>query len=80
MLQDGRILLVYNHSKDKRYPLNLAISNDDGDTWKKSLILEKKKGRFSYPAVIQTKDGKVHITYTWNRKNIKYIVLNPKYL
>ena len=25
-------------------------------------------------------DGLVHITYTWKRKKIKYVVLDPKFL
>lgn len=79
-LKDGRLFLVYNHSKKNRYPLNVAISEDDGNSWKKSITLENEEGSFSYPAIIQTKDGYIHITYTWNRKNIKYVVINPKYL
>lgn len=76
-LKDGRILLVYNHSKENRYPLNIALSNDGGKTWKMKLILEENPGEYSYPCVIQTKDGMVHISYTWNRKNIKYVVIDP---
>lgn len=77
-LADGRILLVYNHSKTERYPLNIALSEDGGESWKGQLTLEEKPGEYSYPSVIQTEDGKVHITYTWNRKNIKHVVLDPQ--
>jgi len=76
-LNDGRILLVYNNSKENRYPLNVAISEDGGNSWEDRLILEDSPGEFSYPCVIQTKGGKIHISYTWNRENIKYVVLDP---
>jgi predicted neuraminidase len=80
-LADGRHLLVYNHNSVRddagRSPLNIALSND-GKAWESALILEDDPTRhFSYPAVIQTADGLVHITYTWNRERIKHIVVDP---
>jgi predicted neuraminidase len=87
-LRDGRQLLVYNHntrdgSNNKgRSPLNVAISND-GKNWQAGLVLEDDANApngFAYPAVIQTRDGLVHITYTWERKRIKHIVIDPRKL
>ncbi|GAB3768115.1 exo-alpha-sialidase [Spirosoma horti] len=82
-LKDGRQVLVYNPVGNKegrggaRTPLDVAIS-DDGKTWKTLAVLENEPGEFSYPAVIQTADGLVHVTYTWKRKRIKHVVLDPK--
>jgi predicted neuraminidase len=78
MLKDGRALLVYNHSKG-RSPLNVAVSAD-GNIWQAALTLESQPGEYSYPAVIQTADGLVHITYTWKRQRIRHVVVDPKKL
>ena len=77
-LKDGRHLLVYNHLNAGRNMLNVSVS-DDGVNWKAAALLEnEEKGtEFSYPAVIQSDDNLIHITYTWNRKLIKHVVLNP---
>ena len=81
-LADGRQLLVYNHTGKgvtgprDREMLNVAVS-EDGVKWKAALVLEKENGEFSYPAVIQTADGKVHTTYTWKRERIRHVVLDP---
>lgn len=79
-LKDGRILMVYNHSSHDRSPLNVAVSTDDGETWSPLLQLEKEPGEFSYPAVIQTSNGDVHITYTWKRERIKHVVISAGFL
>ena len=81
-LSDGRQLLVYNHTQrngsfpSNRNMLNVAISND-GIDWKPILTLEKDNYEFSYPTVIQSDDGQVHITYTWKRQSIKHVVVDP---
>ena len=76
-LRDGRALLVYNDSPKDRSPLNVAVS-EDGRTWTAGPVLEREPGEYSYPAVIQSEDGRVHITYTWKRRRIKHVVLDPK--
>ena len=78
-LADGRFLIVYNHTPKGRSPLNVAISHD-GREWKPALVLESDPGEYSYPAVIQTRDGLVHISYTWKRQRVKHVVVDPKAL
>ena len=82
-LRDGRCLLVYNHTMHGRSPLNVAISSD-GKAWHNAFNVEGGgwggDGEFSYPACIQSRDGLVHITYTWKRTRIKHVVLDPALL
>lgn len=96
-LKNGMQLLVYNHSiRDKgkwsgpRYPLCIALSKD-GITWKYAGTIEAQPGEYSYPAVIQTADGLIHITYsckngrqipgakggyTWENERISHVTLD----
>ena len=86
-LADGTQLVVYNHVKTPanapkgyRTPLNVAVSKD-GKHWEAALVLEDSEiSQYSYPAVIQTSDGLVHIVYTWRRERIKHVVVDPKKL
>lgn len=78
-LEDGRHLLVYNHTPRGRFPLHLAIS-EDGKEWRAALVIESEPGELSYPAIIQSGDGMVHITYTWKRTKIRHVVVDPKKL
>ncbi len=75
-LADGRHLLVYNPTTTGRTPLVLAASKD-GKNWNDVLTLENEPGEYSYPAIIQTSDGLVHITYTWRRERIRYVAVDP---
>lgn len=78
-LADGRHLLVYNHTRRGRSPLNVAISSD-GKAWFAAEVLESLPGEYSYPAVIQSSDGRIHISYTWKRQRVKHVTLDPKEL
>lgn len=86
-LSDGRQLLVYNHvippggtGKGPRTPLNIALSKN-GKEWLAALVPEDSPlGQYSYPSVIQGKDGSIHVVYTWRRERIKYLKIDPKKL
>ena len=84
-LADGRKLLVYNHSTQDtggRSKLNVAVSTD-GKHWRAALTLEDgttiggRRAYGAYPAAIQASDGLVHVTYTWKRERINYVVIDP---
>ena len=83
-LHNGLQLIVYNPDIpgrdwwNGRSKLRVAVSHD-GTHWSDVIILENSdNGEFSYPSVIEGHDGKVHITYTFDRKNIKYVVLEQQ--
>ena len=85
-LKDGRQLLVYNPTGKNwgdRVPLSIAISTN-GKKWDRILDLEpltentdKEGEEYSYPTIIQASNGMIHIVYTWNRKTVKHVVLDP---
>ena len=76
-LADGRHVLVYNHTTKGRRPLNVAISSD-GKTWNALGTLEVEPGEFSYPAIIQSTNGQIQISYTWKRKKVRVVTLDPE--
>ena len=78
-LQDGRHVLIYNNfetlpltPKGVRTPCSIALS-DDGTNWQHALTLEDSPiDQYSYPAIIQGRDGTLHCVYTWRRQRISY--------
>lgn len=81
-LKNGTHVIIYNHTTRAtggRGRLNISVSRD-GTNWLAALLLENEKAEFSYPAMIQTSDGMLHATYTWKRKRIKHIVIDPSRL
>lgn len=84
-LKSGNWILVYNDVDDGRYSMAAAISDDEGKSWKWKRNLENQEGgNFSYPSVIQAKDGKIHVTYTYRlpgeMKSIKHVAFEESWV
>ncbi|MGB9877042.1 MAG: sialidase family protein [bacterium] len=72
-LQEGGMILAFNNSSSKRTPLTLAYS-EDGYNWEIIGDVENEDGEFSYPCLLQTRDGLLHLTYTYKRVGIKHCI------
>ncbi|WP_263382232.1 sialidase family protein [Granulicella arctica] len=71
-LRNGRVILVFNNSYNKRTPLSLGVSRD-GRSFHVFKTLEDGEGQYSYPAMIEAKNGDLLITYSWRRQTIKFV-------
>lgn len=70
-LQNGHLLLVYNNDKKERMPLTVAISTDNDKSYPyRRNIVDKPGDTAAYPFAIQTKDGKIHVLYTSERRTV----------
>jgi predicted neuraminidase len=67
VLRDGSWCMVLNDTEDGRHRLSVWLSEDEGKTWPWRRTLENhppKTGGYSYPSLIQTRDGFIHVTYS----------------
>lgn len=86
-LKSGNVAIIYNHApapnneRKWRNPLSVALSEDDGKTWKYRRNLlewhpdeqgdeEKKYLKFEYPTITQGADGKIHATWSLSHLEI----------
>ncbi len=78
-LDKGDWIMVYNDVENGRHSLAVSLSDDEGETWPWTRHLERRdlgKGSFSYPSVIQTQGGLIHVTYSFHvagNKTIKHV-------
>ena len=80
-LQDGRLLLAFNDAVNSRENLRLAMSSDEGRTWRRVATLAEEPGAdFSYPFLLQTGSGDVQLVYTWKRVAIRHVAFNIAWL
>ncbi len=86
-LGDGSLLAIYNNSAWDRRDLSMARSTDDGVHWSKPHAIEHDttpdnvvRREYSYPFLLQTRDGRYHLVYTWQRKKIRHVVFNDAWV
>ena len=79
-LHSGNIALVYNDTLRGRTPLTVALSTDEGESWGYKRHLETEEGEYSYPAIIQARDGGIHITYTYRRISIMHVEIDEAWI
>jgi predicted neuraminidase len=77
-LSSGRLLLAVNPAEGRNL-LQLFSSEDDGLNWQPSLVIEDDpdlRTEYSYPALAQGADGRIHLLYTFRRETIAHAVFN----
>ena len=79
-LANGHLLLIFDDSATDRTPLSVVRSTDDGATWDSPVSLEANPGQYAYPCLIQTADGLIHASYTYNRWTIKHVEFSEAWL
>ena len=81
-LQSGRLLIAGNGAGN-RNQLLLWMSEDTGRTWRLAQTVEKDaddSAEFSYPSLLQARDRRIHLAYTWRRQGIKHAVFSEAWL
>lgn len=80
-LADGRILAAINDARSGRDSLRLVVSPDGGRSWQRGAIVASEPGaEFSYPFLLQSSDGTIHLVFTWKRESIRYHEFNAAWL
>jgi predicted neuraminidase len=94
-LKNGHLVLAFNNSNKLRKPLSVALSEDGGKTWPWVRDVEtgrvgygseeqkpKVPGReeYSYPSVMQSRDGKIYVSFTYRRQTIKVVSFEEDWL
>ncbi|TVR51821.1 MAG: exo-alpha-sialidase [Spirochaetaceae bacterium] len=83
-LRSGRLLLVRHNpsnaefanerSRGTRSDLTAYLSDDDGATWSGGLLLDERKG-VSYPDGDEADDGTIYVTYDFDRRGAREILM-----
>lgn len=78
-LNDGQLVLAFNNSASLRTPLCVAIAGED-ENWRCIKPVATEHYEFSYPTLIQRRDGSIHLVYTSKREHIHYAQFDTNWL
>lgn len=76
----GNVVLAFNDSTEKRNPLAIALSEDNGLSWSFKRTMESDPGTFDYPAIIQSRESLIHLTYSYNHLSIKHVTFDEDWV
>ncbi len=83
-LASGRLLLAANPLTGRgRYMLALFLSEDEGKTWTQARVVENDpegNANYAYPSLLQTRDGRIHMAYSWRNQVIAHAVFSEAWL
>ena len=90
-LSNGHWVLAFNDTERGRHSLAVSTTRDEGQIWSKPRHLEqdpKKTTSFAYPAIVQAKDGALHVVYSYHgrkdngeaHKTIKHARFNEAWI
>ncbi len=79
-LRSGEVIACFNDAPDRRTPLTLALSLDEGRTWTARRDIETDQGEYSYPTLMEGADGSVHLVYTWRRERIRWVNFEAEWI
>lgn len=79
-LASGNVALVYNDSPSIRNRLTVALSLDGGYTWPYRRVIQDGAGMYDYPAMIQAKDGTIHIVYSHSKNRMHHVAITKAWL
>jgi predicted neuraminidase len=80
LLRSGAIALAFNKSTTERTPLALGLSTDGARTFPIVRDVVNGPGEYSYPAIIESRDGRIQLTYTHERRVIRHVTTNEAWI
>lgn len=82
-LSNRNMLNIAVSENGTRWEPAVLLEYDTTNSKQEAISLEnvgsvQTEHEYSYPAVIQSSDGMVHVTYTWKRQTVKHVTIDPE--